>query len=1342
MSHESPLSLPLTTAQRGLWVGQKIGAADATLNIAEMLEICGPVQPELFKRALWQITREAQTLRVGIVEQQGRPSQIVRAAYHGDFPYIDVSHEADPRAAAEAWMLEELSRPVDLANDPLWVSALFKAAEDRYYWYQRAHHVVYDGYSGGVVARRLAELYNAYLEEREPEACEFGSLQELVEAEAAYRQSDRLQRDREFWKEKLADLPDAVSLSRRGPHNSMGGLRRSTGHLSIETVQRLRELGKQTSTSLPQMLIALVAAYYHRATGAQDLVVGMPVSGRINAQLRRTPGMVANIVAIRLRFTPESTAVDVFTQVAQVVRQALRHQQYRYEDLRRDLGLIGQGKHIAWLGVNIEPFDYQLNFGGAKVISHNVSNGSGEDLTVFVYDRGDGSELRFDFDANPVLYSMAELDEHRRRLALLVEGVLAEPDRPLRQIDLLGAEERHRLLYAWNDTAAPIADESLPAQIARQARLAPNAPAVLCDNVTLTYRQLHERSVRQARQLIADGVLPGDIVAVMLPRSEQWLITLLAVMRTGAAYSPLDPDGPPERITMMLDDAAPIALIAPQELCDRFGLGGMLRLHPEDIDVTLEADIGEPDLSQPGATAYVLYTSGSTGRPKGVEVTHRNLCNLLQAMRQQLMLDPADRFVAIATMVFDIAMLERFLPLTAGASVVIAGSDTVRHPPALLRLLRQRQATHMWATPSLWRVLLASSEAQLDDLHALVGGEALSAELATHLMQRAACVTQLYGPTETTVLSTAITLKEVSFQAPPIGRPILNTRLYVMDSHQQPVQTGAIGELYIAGAGVARGYLNHHQLTEARFLHDPFADDGGRMYRTGDLVYWDNQGLLHFVGRADGQVKIRGHRVELGEIECAMARHSGVIHAAVAVHRADDGASVLMGYVVPRSGQHRVADALKAQLAKFLPDYMLPAHIMELDALPLTPTGKLDRKALPLPARTQRAAVASAEPVTEVERKLAALWRQVLGVERVGLHDNFFQLGGDSLSAAEMIARFPDYFGMELPLVSLFEASTIAGLAAYLQRAESKSDPLGVVLPLRVSHRERPLFCIHPAVGLGWAYTGLLRALDDKLAVYALQSTGLRNGAALPGNIAQMAAEYVAQIRRIQPEGPYRLLGWSLGGLIAHEIAAQLQGYGQQVEFLALLDAYPFVVDSATSAKGSIEEIRSILRFLGFHQHVQHPPADLAALTALLCQEYGVYDMPFVQEVTRNDPHLIEHVSAVTLNNLELARRHVPRRIDTDVMFFRAALKEDVDLTAQLHDKPEAWRPYVDGWLDVHDVACHHQGMLDAEAAMQIGRLVMQRLHALQAARAHERPAQIEPETEDRLLAGGLAAYA
>src|SRR5260370_370017 len=456
-----------------------------------------------------------------------------------------MSREADPRAAIEAWMMDELRRPIDLANDPLWVSALLKAADDRYFWYHRAHHIACDGYGGGLVARRLAEVYTAYAEGREPVPNILCTVEEVVEAETSYRNSRRFQRDRDYWLQQLAHLPETVTLSRsRRRHSLSSNLRRSTGRLSAETARQLAELGKSAGISLPQVLISLIAAYYQRATGASDLVFGMPVSGRINATLRRAVSVCANMVPIRLSFTPEMTASELFAQVSRMVVQALRHQQYRYEDLRRGLGLIGQDQSIAWLGINIEPFDYRLSFDGATAILHNLSNSSIEDLVVFVYDRGTDEGLRFDLDANPSLYGVAELDEHRRRLTRLIEQVLANPGTPLRQFDILGDEERHRLLVGWNDTVAALLDTSLPALVAQWAAATPAAPAVVFEHTVLSYRQLHDRSVRQARQLLANGVKPGDIVAVALPRREQLLIVLLAVIRHGGAYLPLHLDRP------------------------------------------------------------------------------------------------------------------------------------------------------------------------------------------------------------------------------------------------------------------------------------------------------------------------------------------------------------------------------------------------------------------------------------------------------------------------------------------------------------------------------------------------------------------------------------------------------------------------------------------------------------------------------------------------------------------------------------------------------------------------------------------------------------------------------
>src|SRR5579859_674229 len=940
-------SFPLTTAQRGLWFNQKI-TPGANMNIAEAVEICGPIKPEIFQRALRQVVAEAEELRVRVVEQDGKPLQIPQSVYADDFPYVDMSREADPRASIEAWMMSELTRPIDLANDPLWVSALLKAADDLYIWYHRAHHIVCDGYGGGMVARRVAELYTAYAGGREPAPNQFCTVEESVEAEATYRNSNRFQRDREYWRHQLAESPDAVTLSHsHRRHGLNGNMLRSTGHLSGETSRQLADLSKAAGISLPQALISLIAAYYQRATGVSVLVFGMPVSGRINTVLRRSVSVCANMVPIRLSFTPEMTVTELFAQVSRIVLQALRHQQYRYEDLRRDLHLVGQDQNIAWLGINIEPFDYRLDFDGATTILHNLSNSSIEDLVVFVYDRGTDAGLRFDFDANPSMYSAAELDEHRHRLTRLIEHVLANPDTPLRQLDFIGDEERRRLLVDWNDTAASLPHASLPEVVARWAATTPDAPAIVFENTTVTYLQLHERSIRQAHQLIASGIEPGDIVAVALPRNEQLLIVLLAIMRTGAAYLPIDLDSPVKRTALVLEDAAPAVLIARPDTHARFPSMGVALLQPEHLDGPMGDLVSDLDLSAPERTVYVLYTSGSTGRPKGVEVTHRNLGNFLEGMKRQLMPTASDRFLAVTTVTFDIAGLELYLPLIVGARVVMAGSDAMHNPPSLARLIKHSGATHVQATPSLWRILLASFETKLDDVHVLVGGEALSAELATRLKGMAAHVTQFYGPTETTVWSTAFELDKIGVDPPSIGRPILNTQIYVLNEDRQPVLTGAIGELYVGGAGVAKGYLHRPKLTEERFLANPFVDDGSRMYRTGDLVRWSDDGLLHFIGRTDDQVKINGHRVELGEIESLLTQHATVAEAAVAAHRDADGTISLAGYLIAHGGAQIDIDALRIFLVGRLPGYMMPASFMELDAMPLTSNGKLDRKALP-----------------------------------------------------------------------------------------------------------------------------------------------------------------------------------------------------------------------------------------------------------------------------------------------------------------------------------------------------------------------------------------------------------
>lgn len=1304
-------SFPLTVAQRGLWMSQKI-TPGAILNIAEAVEICGPIKPEIFRRALHQVVAEAEQLRVCVVEENGKPRQVLRKVYAGDFPYVDMSREADPRAAIQAWMIHEVTRPVDLRKDPLWISALLKASDDCYFWYQRAHHIVYDGYGGGLVARRLAELYTAYTRGEAPEPKVFCTVEAMVEAEGTYRNSDRFHRDREYWQQQLAQLPEAVTLSHSPRRHGLSSeLRRSVGYLSAEAARQLAEFGKSTGASLPQVLISLIAAYYQRATGVRDLVFGMPVSGRINGALRNSVSVSANVVPIRVSFTAEMTAADLFVHVSRTVRSALRHQQYRYEDMRRDLGLVGQGQNVAWLGVNIEPFDYRLSFDGAATLSHNVSNSSAEDLMVFVYDRGTDADLRFDLDANPALYDVAELDEHRRRLLRLIEQVLANPGTPLRELDILGDEERRRLLCDWNNTAAVVPDISVPKLVEQWAAATPDAVAVVFEDTTVSYRELHERSLRQARLLVANGVQPGDIVAVALPRSEQLLVVLLAIMRTGAAYLPVELDSPNDRIALVLDDASPTVLIAEPQMHARFAGSSFTLLQPESGDVaSLDGKGLEPDLITPERVAYVLYTSGSTGQPKGVEITHRNLGNFLHGMEQQLRPTARDRFLAVTTVTFDIAGLELYLPLMVGARVVMASSEALHNPRVLARLIRHSGATHVQATPSLWRVLLSSSETRLDHVHALVGGEVLSVELAARLKSMAARVTQFYGPTETTVWSTAFEIEEVGTVAPPIGRPILNTQLYVLDEDRKPVVTGAIGELYIGGAGVAKGYLKRPELTAERFVADPFAGNDSRMYRTGDLVRWSDAGLLEFIGRADDQVKINGHRIELGEIESLLVQYPAVAEAAVAAHRNADNTTSLAAYVVAESGCLIEIAALRGFLAGRVPTYMMPSSFIVLDAMPLTPNGKLDRKSLSVPERASP--MAYAEPVTEVEKKLAALWQEILNVERVGLHDNFFELGGDSLSAAVMSALFPEHLEVELPLGSVFEAPTIADLAVLVERLSSERlDPIGVILALRTVSKDahRPLFCIHPMAGLSMGFSSLLRHLDPSMPVYGLQSRGLRSSEQLPASIEQIAADYLEEIWRVQPEGPYRLVGRSLGGLIGHSIVEQMQARGLEVEMLAMIDSYVFAGDELGRPRNEAEEVRAVMSFLDTHPLHENTPQTLKELAAVVVQTYDPHSIPLFQEIIRNNPEFIYNLCAVMINHLALARQYMPGKIDVDLLYFQAMDKKG-DLDSIVDRSPSAWRPFIGGTIEVHELACHHEGVLDAVPAAQIGNTLRQRL--------------------------------
>ncbi|MGL3607338.1 amino acid adenylation domain-containing protein [Rhizobium sp. G187] len=1296
---------PLSSPQAGMWLKEKISGHGWSFMLAEAIEIVGDLDPTLFFVSLRQLSEELEATRTRIREVEGQPEQVFLPSYPGEFPLIDLSGRADPSGAAEAWMQTELQRPLDLASDDLWRCALLRLGSDQWIWYNSAHHILFDGFSGGLIAHRVAEIYSGLKQGRSMPVTPFGTTDDLRDQELAYRGSVHFERDRRYWMEQLSGLPDPVTLARRKVE-PVGGLLRHSVEMDRARIDALEALGRTAGGSLPQTLIALVATYYARATDVEDLTILTMVTARISSEMRRIPGMVANAVPLRFSFRPETTLADVVKQAAQQMARALRYQRYRYEDMRRDLGQSHREEQIAWLGVNIEPFNYGFDFDGLPANARNLSNGTMTDLTIFAYDRGDGSAVRFDFDANPGLYSREELVEHQQRFVSMIDGLIDQPGRLVATQSLLLPEERERVLVQWNATGRPIEQVSWPELFRRQAERSPHATAVIFGDHALSYVEVDRASDDWARHLIAEGIRAGDLVAIALPRSEAMPVMLLAVLKAGAAYLPLDPSDHSDRLGAILKEAMPRAVITTTELEDEIELGDVPRIFADHPPLVSEADLPAP--AGPQDTAYVIFTSGSTGRPKGVEIAHRGLTNFLVSLQDIVGLKPLDRLLAVTTLAFDIAVLELFLPLLSGATVVIAKRDTVRDPVALRRLISREGITVLQATPSLWRALLQDGTTGIEGLRPLVGGEALSPDLAHSMARLGHPVLNLYGPTETTIWSTVMSLSGSDLAAPAIGRPIWNTELYVVDRHGQPVPPGFVGELLIGGMGVAKGYLNRPELTEERFIPDPFSGRG-RLYRTGDLVRWRADGNLEYLGRNDFQIKIRGFRIEPGEIETALVSEEGIAEAVV-VLREDPGVDKrLVAYLVRDPGSDAFdPKAISRRLAAVLPSHMVPAAYVELAAMPLNSNGKIDRKALPAPewrAKSDDVVL----PRNDTERKLAELWCEVLGLETVGIHDDFFALGGDSLAAAGMISALRGKISGEIPLAAVFETPTIAALAERLEVAEEPHSLMQPFLPIKATGDRAPLFCIHPLLGLGWGFFALGQHVGEDVPIYALQSDGLTDPAAAPASIEETARRYLERIRARQPHGPYHIIGWSLGGLIAHEIARLLRKDGEAIAFLGMLDSYTFRPGGAALGEKVLAE--AAMAFLGVSIEDAEGIETLQALGDFAVDRFYQENSGYLAYTGLDDPRLVDRARQVILENFHMAGRFVPGHLDADLHFFRAGRVMAAPATRLVIDYDvEAWLPHIGGRIYLRTLDCGHDDMLNPAPAAEIGAVIQAEL--------------------------------
>jgi amino acid adenylation domain-containing protein/non-ribosomal peptide synthase protein (TIGR01720 family) len=1156
-------SLPASFAQERLWLIDRLQPGLAAYNIPLALRIAGDVRPAVLSAALGEIVRRHEALRTTFREADGRPVQEIAPPGRWELPRVDLAalpagvREALARRLAQ----EEAERPFDLRRGPLLRATLLRLAPAEHVLLLDMHHVVSDGWSLGVIVREITQLYGAALA---------GAPSPLPELEIQYAdfavwqrgwlQGEELERQLAYWRERLAGLPPALDLPADRPvpaRRTHGGARFQMA-LDRDLARGVAALARRCEATPFAVLLAAFQALLARLTGASDLAVGSPIANRNRLEVEPLIGFFVNTLVLRAELADDPPFRDLLARARRATLEAYAHQDLPFdrlvEELRPERRLAVSPLFQVLFALQNAPMG-AMELPGLTLSPLPFETRTAQfDLEVSVWER----EERMILD---VVYSAERLDPATPRrwmasLETLLRGLIADPGRRISEAPLLSAAERHQLLVEWNP--GPVPEERgrlcLHRRFEAQVDRAPEAVALSAVGEHLTYRDLDAWANRIARHLRASGVLPGDRVALRLERSAGMVAALLGVLKAGAAYVPIDPTYPEERAAFIREDSGAAFLLQAKDLegIDRYGAE-----RPETP--------ADPDLP-----AYVIYTSGSTGRPKGVIVTHANVDRLFTATDPWFDFGPGDVWTLFHSYAFDFSVWEIWGALLHGGRLVVVPYWVSRSPEAFHELLREERVTVLSQTPSAFRQLIWAAEGKPADLPlrwVVFGGEALEPASFAPWIARYGDrprLINMYGITETTVHVTWRPVGERDLAAGSrIGRPIPDLAVYLLDPHLQPVPLGTPGEIHVGGAGLALGYLGRPDLTAERFVPDPFSGrPGARLYRSGDLARRLPDGDLEYLGRADQQVKIRGFRVEPGEIEAALASLPGVREVAVLARSDGTDRSVrLVAYVV---GEAADPAALREALGLRLPDYMIPAAFVFLDALPLTGNGKVDRRTLPAP---EAAAAAGQPPRDPLERFLAAQIRDVLGLpadREIGIDESFFDLGGTSITSAIFTHRLQEALGGTVQMVTLFDHPTVASLAGYVRERHPGASweesgtavrprmlERDVLVPLQAgSPGRRPFFLVHSVGGEVVAYRELARRLGPDQPVWGLQTPDPPLE-----TVEEMAARFLADVRAVQPAGPYRIAGWSMGAAVAYEMARQLEAQGEAADVVALIDA-------------------------------------------------------------------------------------------------------------------------------------------------------------------------------------------
>lgn len=1168
---------PTSFAQQRFWFLDQLGTQRATYHLSACLRLCGRLDIAMLEQSLNALMRRHEVLRTAFALHEDNLVQLIAPALTVSLPVVDLRTLAEAEQAAEAERLatEEVRQPFDLDHGPLLRATVLQLGGESYLLLLTLHQIICDAWSLGVLCHELATFYQAFTASLPIPLPELP----MQYAEFAVRQREGLQADEltdhlVYWKQQLAGAPAVLELPMDRPRPSVPTHRGATQFfaLSQPLTEALQVMSDEAEVTLEMILVAAFATLLHRYTGQTDLLLGTLAAGRKQREIQQMLGAFVNPVVLRIDFSGNPPFRELLERVHAIIREASLHAEVPFEYVVKELQpehSPGQNSLFQVLLALESPLPALPS--GWTMTHMEVDTGTSQfDLSLILQVRPEGLMGRFEYSSD--LFDASSIVRMVGHWQTLLEGIVADPAQRLAELSLLTEVERHQLLVEWNATQADYpADQCIHQLFEAQVQRTPEAVAVVFEHEQLTYHELNRRANQLAHQLQSLGVGPEVRVGLCLERSLELVVGLLGVLKAGGAYVPLDPTYPNERLAFMAQDAQLSVLLTQQRLLfdlptfqARILCLDRLNWQPGLPEDKLLRDDGLLNVSggvRAENLAYVIYTSGSTGTPKGVMISHHALCNHMCWLQDTYPLTPADRVLQKTAFSFDVSVWEFFWPLLMGARLVLARPGEQRDPAYLVELIVSEQISVIYFVASMLSVFLQTPGLQRCQSlkHVFCGGEALPYPVQQHFFARLpAQLHNIYGPTETTIDITSWTCQpESSRQVVPIGRPIANTQVYLLDPSLQPVPIGIPGELYVGGANLARGYLNRPDLTAERFLPHPFSQEpGARLYRTGDLARYLPDGSLEFLGRLDQQVKLHGFRIELGEIEAVLSQHPAV-HQAVVVAREDvPGDKRLVAYVVLHQEQLATVNDLQSYVMKHVPTYMVPSAFVLLEALPLTPNGKVDRRALPVPEPTRSMVDTYVAPTLLVHQQLVQIWEELLDVRPIGIRDNFFDLGGHSLLAARLVNRIEQVCGKKLPLTTLFAGATIEHLADALQVQEDTGSRASLVA-VQVLGSKLPFFFLHGDWTGGAFYClKLARNLGSDQPFYVLDPYKF-DGLSVPPSIEVMAAAHIQSIRAIQPEGPYLLGGFCNGGLTAYEMARQLQAAGQKVDLLVLMDSIP-----------------------------------------------------------------------------------------------------------------------------------------------------------------------------------------